>query len=167
MYRVTLTEEQQAELQRQTRLPGLPRRPRDRLEMVRLSAAGFSVPWIARHFQVQEATVRHWIKQFLAQGDFAALSDQPHRGQTSQLTPTLLAALRAELAATERTWTAPQLAHWLTEQHGVELSADHLGFLLRRAGLSYKRTERSLRHQQDPVQVATKQAELHALEKGG
>jgi transposase len=167
MYRVSLTDAQRAELQRQARLPGLKRRTRDRLEMVRLSDAGFSIPWIARHFQVQEATVRRWIKQFLSGGSFAALADQPHRGQTSQLTPALLAALRAELAATERTWTAPQLAYWLAEQHGVQLSADHLGFLLRRAGLSYKRTERSLRHQQDPAQVAAKQAELAELEKGG
>jgi transposase len=103
----------------------------------------------------------------LSQGSFAALADQPHRGRTSQFTPALLAALRAELAATERTWTAPQLTAWLAEQHGLQLSPDHLGFLLRRAGLRYKRTERSLRHQQDPVQVAAKQAELQELEKGG
>jgi len=165
MYQVSLSEEQRAELVRRTRAPGLQRRLRDRLEMVRLSDAGFHVPWIARHLRGQEATVRRWLKQFLQHG-FDALADQPHRGQTSQLTPVLLATLRQQIATTDRTWTAAQLAGWLAAHHGLYLSADHLGFLLRRAGLSYKRTERSLRHQQDPTQVAAKQAELQALEKG-
>lgn len=167
MYRVSLTDEQRAELNRRSRPPGLSRRTRDRLEMVRLADAGFSVPWIANHFHLQQATVRYWIKRFLHHGGFAALADQPHRGQVSQLTPALLAALRQELAASERTWTTRQLAAWLAAQYDVQLSADHLGFLLRRAGLSYKRTERSLRHKQDPVQVAAKQEALHELEKGG
>jgi hypothetical protein len=33
--------------------------------------------------------------------------------------------------------------------------------------LTYKRTERSLRHKQEPAQVAAKQAALQELEKGG
>lgn len=167
MYRVSLSEEQRAELKRRTQVPGLKRRTRDRLEMIRLADAGFSVPRIAHHFQLREDTVRHWIKRFLSHGGFEALSDQPHRGQVSQLTPALLAALRQELAATERTWTARQLAGWLAEHHGVHFCRDHLGFLLRRAGLTYKRTERSLRHKQDPEQVTAKQTELQELEKGG
>jgi transposase len=166
MYRVSLTAEQRTELKQLTRTSGLPRRTRDRLEMVRLADAGFNVPWIASHLQLQQATVRFWIKRFLHEGGFAALSDQPHLGQVSQLTPPLLAAVQQQIATTERTWTAQQLADWLDEHHGVRLSRDHLGFLLRRAGLTYKRTERSLRHKQDPEQVATKQAALRELEKG-
>jgi len=46
------------------------------------------------------------------------------------------------------------------------LTPDHPGFLLRRAGLSYKRTERSLQHKQDPAAVQEKRAALAALEKG-
>lgn len=137
------------------------------MEMIRLSDAGWSVPQIARSFQLKEDTVRHWLKRFLHHGGFDALSDQPHRGQVSQLTPALLAALRQELAASDRTWTARQLAAWLEERHGVRFSRDHLSFLLRRARLSYKRTERSLRHKQDPAAVAAKQAALEELEKGG
>lgn len=165
MYRVHLTEEQREELKRGTRTPGVMPRTRDRLEMVRLAAAGMSIPRIAQVLQLSEGRVRHWIKQFL-QGGFKALPDQPHRGQPSQLTPDLVAALRAELAKQERTWTAAQLAEWLAEQHGLRLSRNHLGTLLRRAGLSYRRTERSLQHKQDPEQVAQKQAALQELEKG-
>jgi len=165
LYRVCLTEEQRAELKERTRQTGLPARTRDRLEMVRLSAAGWSIPKIARHLQLSEQQVRFWIKRFLAAG-FDALPDQPHVGQASRLTPALLAALKAELEQGERTWTAGQLAEWLAREHGVRLSPDWLGRLLKRAGVAYKRTHRSLRHQQDPVVVAHKQAELAELEKG-
>lgn len=165
MYRVHLTEEQRDELQRRTRAPGLMRRTRDRLEMVRLADAGMSIPQIAWVLRADEQRVRHWIKRFLASG-FDALPDQPHRGQQSQLTPELVAALKAEIAKGERSWTAPQLAEWLVTHHGLRLSAGHLATLLRRAGLVYRRTERTLKHRQDPDAVAAATDELRELEKG-
>ena len=80
MYRVCLTEEQRAELKQRTRSVAVKPRTRDRLEMVRLSAAGWSIPKIARHLQLSEQQVRFWIKRFLAAG-FDALPDQPHVGR--------------------------------------------------------------------------------------
>lgn len=166
MYRVHLTDDQRTELQRRTRAAGLKARTRDRLEMVRLADAGMSIPQVARVLRISEVRVRHWIKRFLAEG-FEALPDQPHLGQPSQLTPALLAALRTEIDKRDRAWTAPQLAAWLAEHHGVSFSPHHLGALLRRAGLSYRRTERTLQHKQDPELVAAKRAALEALEKRG
>lgn len=166
MYHVRLTAEQRQELQRRTREPGVKPRTRDRLEMVRLSDSGWSIPTIARHLGVNERRVRFWIKQFIT-GGFDSLPDQPHRGRQSLLTPELRQALRQELQKGERTWTAGQLAEWLAEQRGVRLSPDWLGELLRRERLSYKRTQRRVRHKQDPEQVAAKEAELEGLEKGG
>jgi transposase len=165
LYRVHLTEAEHAELQRRTRQPGVMPRTRDRLEMVRLADAGFSIPQIARLLAISEARVRFWIKRFL-EGSFDALPDQPHVGQTSRLTPELLAAVRQELDRTDRTWTTRQLAAWLAETHGVSFSRDHLGVLLRRAALSCRRTERDLGHKQDPEQVASFRADLETLEKG-
>jgi transposase len=121
-----LTAAQRTELQQRTRAPGVLPRTRDRLEMVRLAAAGWSIPKTARYLQMSEVRVRHWIKQFLT-GGFDALPDQPHPGQTSQLTPALLAAIRAELAKSDRTWTARQLAAWLAAHHDLHLSPDWLG----------------------------------------
>lgn len=165
LYRVHLTEAQRAELQRRTRDPKVKPRTRDRLEMVRLSDAGWSIPTIAGHLRISEKRVRHWIKQFLT-GGFDALPDQPHVGQQSRLTPALVEALREEIERSQRTWTAGQLADWLAEQHGLHLTPDHLVRRLKRARLSYKRTERGLKHQQDPQQVAERQADLQTLEKG-
>ena len=49
MIRVELTPAQRDELRARTREPGIAPRTRDRLEMVRLADAGWTVPRIARH----------------------------------------------------------------------------------------------------------------------
>ena len=68
MYRVTLTDDQRSELRQRTRHAGLTPSTRDRLEMVRLSDTGWSVPRIAHYLGQHEQTVRAWIKAFLAAG---------------------------------------------------------------------------------------------------
>jgi putative transposase len=166
LYRVSLSEEQRQELQRRTHEPGIKPRTRDRLEMVRLSDAGWSPPQIARHLGMSEKRVRHWIQTFLASG-FDALPDQPHRGRPSALTEAIREALRQELEKQDRTWTAAQLAEWIEKQSGVRVSLSHLRRFLRRWRLSYKRAGRSVKHKQHPEQVAAKEAELGALEKMG
>lgn len=166
MYRIILSPEEADELVRRTRIAGLKPRPRERLEMVRLSAAGFRVAEIARLLRRHANSVRQALRRF-QEGGFDALADRPHLGRPGSLTPNHLQALRAEFARTNRTWTAPQVADWLTEHHGLRLHPDHLSTLLKRAGLSYKRTERSLKHKQDPTAVAAVEGQLAALEKGG
>lgn len=166
MYRVQMSDEQQRELQRRTHEPGIRPRTRDRLEMVRLSHRGRSVPQIASHLGRSEKRVRHWIKTFLAAG-FAALADRPPVGRPSRLTPAVRDAVRQELEKGDRTWTAPQLAAWVAQECRVTVSTAHLRRFLRRWKLSYKRTTRSVKHKQKPDEVAAKQLELEALEKRG
>ncbi len=164
MYRVTLTDEQRQELRRRTRQPGLAPSTRDRLEMIRLSDAGWSVPKIAGHLGQHEQTVRAWIKAFL-DGGFDALPNKPRGGKQSALTAAMLDAVRAEVATGERTWTAAQLADWVADHQGIRLSTDRLRVHLRRAKISWQRTSRTLKHKQDPVEVAERQAALDDLEK--
>jgi transposase len=166
VYRVELSDEQQEELQRRTRAPGIRPRTRDRLEMVRLSHSGRRVPQIARHLGISEKRVRHWIKTFLADG-FEALTDRPPIGRPSRLTPAIGDAVRQELEKGDRTWTAPQLAAWIEQQFGVRVSAAHLRRFRQRWRLSWKRTARSVSHKQKPDEVAEKKKELDALEKRG
>ena len=166
MYRIQLSAEQHRELRACTRQTGLAPSTRDRLEMVRLSDAGWSVPRIARHLGQHEQTVRTWIKAFLA-GGFAALPNKPRGGKVSALTAPLLERVRAEVATGTRTWTAAQLAAWLADHHGVQLSADRLSIHLRRARISWQRTSRTLRHKQDPAEVAEREAVLTDLAKKG
>jgi transposase len=166
MYRVVLTTEQRRDLQQRTRHKDIAPSTRDRLEMVRLSDAGWSVPKIAHHLRQHEQTVRAWIKAFL-HGGFDALPNKPRGGKKSHLTSSMLESVRTELAKGGRTWSAAQLADWLDEQHGIRLSTDRLRVHLRRAKVSWQRTSRSLKHKQDPTEVATKQATLEALQKKG
>ena len=166
LHRIELSPEQAEELHRRTRAPNLKPRTRDRLEMVRLCAAGLRVAEIASLLRYSPQRVRGWLRRFRA-GGFDALADRPHPGRPGSLTPALLQALREELDRRNRTGTAGQIAQWLAQEHGVSLHPDHLATLLKRAGLSYKRTERSLKHKQDPEAVATVTAQLQELEKGG
>ncbi len=164
MDRIALTNEQRHELRQRTRQVGLPPSTRDRLEMVRLADAGWSVPKIARLLGQHEQTVRTWIKAFV-DGGFDALANKPRGGKESALTPAMLSAVRAEVSRGERTWTAAQLADWVAEHHGVRLSTDRLRVHLRRANISWQRTSRTLKHKQDPAEVAERQAVLDDLEK--
>src|ERR1043166_6139063 len=166
MYRVALTDAQRAELPRRAHAAGIQPRTRDRLEMVRLSAAGWSPPKIATHLQISEKRVRHYLKAFLA-GGFDALPDRRHPGMASPLTPVMEAALRQELLKNERTWTAPQLVDWVDEQFGVRLTPDALTRRLKRARIAWKRTSRSVKHRQKPEAVAAKKQERAAQDKRG
>jgi transposase len=165
LYRVHLTDEQRAELKERTRAADLRPRTRDRLEMVRLSDGGLTVPEISRLLRVSPRRVRFWLGRFLEAG-FDALPDQPHRGRPGRLTSAALAALREELAKGDRTWTLPQVVEWLEATQGICLGPPHLGVMQRRARLSCRRTVPDLRHQQDPTRVAERQADLETLEKG-
>lgn len=166
MYRVHLTPEHRQELQQRAHASGVMPRTRDRLEMIRLADAGWSAPRIAAHLQLHEATVRFWIKRYLQAG-FDGLPDQSHVGRRSALTSEILAAVRQQLRQGEQTWTASQLTAWVAEQYGVRRSPAHLCRLLKRAGCSYKRTNHSLRHKQNPAEFVERRADLETLEKGG
>ncbi len=166
MYRVTLTNEQRQQLHRRTRQAGIAPGTRDRLEMVRLSDAGWSVPKIARHLGTHEQTVHAWIKAFLDAG-FDALSNKPRGGDTSELTPAMLTAVRAEVAKGTRTWSAGEIADWVADQQGVRISPGRMRVHLKRAKLSYQRTSRSRKHKQPPEEVSERKAALAALEKSG
>ena len=166
MYRITLSDDQRREGRARTRQAGLAPSTRDRLEMVRLSAAGWSVPRIARHLGPHEQTARAWIKAFL-DGGFDALPNKPRGGKQSALTASMLESVRVAVATGERTWTAVQLAAWVAEHHGVRLSADRVRIHVRRAGISWQRTSRTLRHKQDPTEVAEREAVLTDRAKKG
>jgi transposase len=166
MYRVSLTDAQRRELHRRAHEPRVRPRTRDRLEMVRLAEAGFSIPKIAAHLQISEKRVRHYIKAFLDQG-FDALPDRPHLGQQSALTAVMEEAIRDKMRRHARTWTAAQLTDWVAQQFGVRLTPDHLARRLKRARIAYKRTGRTLHHKQDPEAVAKAKAERDEQAKRG
>lgn len=167
MLRLTLSPAQRTELHLRARDRGMTPQTRDRVEMIRLADAGWSVPRIARHLGRHEQTVRTHVQAFLAHG-FAALPDRPRAGRPPTLTDAHLQALEEVLDAGGRTWTARQLADWLERERGVGVHPDHLRRRLQARGFRWKRTATSLTHKQtDPALQAAKAAELEGLKKGG
>ncbi len=165
MIRVTLTPAQHEELRARTRDPGVAPRTRDRLEMIRLADAGWTIPSIARHLGTHEQTVRKYVKAFLVAG-FAALPDHPRPGRPPTVTAAHLDALEALLDADARTWTTRQLVAWLAQERGVQVHPDHLSRLLHARRFGWKRTVSSVTHKRrDPDGYDAKVAELDDLKK--
>src|SRR5579871_1973406 len=163
MYHVQLDEAARLELQRRAHQSQVAPRTRDRLEMLRLSDAGWSIPQIAVHLQSHEQTVRRWIKVFFLEG-FDALVTPPRPGKPSAITEDILAQVRAWIEAGDRTWNTGQIAAEVERVYGIGRSHDQWRRLLRRDRQVYKRTSRNLRHKQQPEQVAAKKTELEALQ---
>ena len=165
-YRVALTPEQRAELQRRARERVLAPALRDRLEMIRLSDLGWSVPRVARYLGKHEQTVRKYVKAFRASG-WEALPDRLRPGCLLTLTAAHLVALERLLdeaaARGERTWSAPQLARWLAETHGVCVRPAYLGARLRQRRFRWKRTKRTVQHKADPDRQEQARADLAVL----
>jgi transposase len=163
--RVALTPAQHDELRARTREAGIAPRTRDRLEMVRLAGAGWTIPRIARHLGAHEQTVRKYVKAFLADG-FAALPDRPRPGRPPVVTEEHLLAVEALLDAGGRTWTTRQVVDWLDREHGVRVHPDHLSRLLHARRFGWQRTVTSVAHKRrDPAGYDAKVAELDGLKK--
>ncbi|GAC1454692.1 MAG: hypothetical protein PVSMB4_15260 [Ktedonobacterales bacterium] len=164
--RVRLTPEQRDELNQRARARTLPPRLRERLEMVRLSDLGQTIPQIAQTLGHHDQTVRKYLKAFIADG-FTALPDRPISGRPPALTRADLNALGHLLdaaAARGETWTTPRLRHWLASERGVRISTGRLGVLLRRERMRWKRTKHSVRHlQKDAALQEAAQAHLESL----
>jgi transposase len=165
LIRVRLTPDEEAELARR-RASHLAPHVALRLEAVRLSHGGWTVPRIARHLAVHEYTARKALTRFAA-GGFAALADRPRSGRPPTVTPADLDALVAHLdaaAAQGETWTLARLARWLAQERAVAISAGRLGVLLQARRVRWKRTKRTVGHKADPSLQEKARADLEALQ---
>lgn len=162
MLRIQLDDATRAELQalRRTDLPAL---ARDRLEMVFLSAAGWSPPRIAQHLGRYPQTVRNFLHDFQARGIPALYPDKPGPDPDQARRDHVTARLR-DLVGQDRTWTSAQLADAL-RPHGIDLSGRQVRRYLKLLGAGYRRTASTLEHKQDPARVAQAEADLAALKK--
>lgn len=164
MLRRQLTPEQRAELEGLRRERGLKPVERDRVEMVLLSAAGWTVPRIAEYLKYCDATVRRVFVRFAEQGADGLRScppgPPPDHDRRRQVTAELERCLEQP-----RTWTTRQLAAAL-EGAGIRLSARQVRRYLRDLRARYGRTARTLDHKQDPARVAIARATLDHLKKG-
>lgn len=161
MLHISLTDSQRAELQslRRTDLPAV---ARDRLEMVLMSAAGWSPPKIAEHLGRHPHTVRAALKRFAARGTEAFYPDAPGPDPDHNRRATVTGKL-SELLGQERTWTARQLADALGPDIGIGHRQTRRYLALLKAG--YRRTAQTVGHKQDPNEVERARRTFDSLKK--
>ena len=149
-------------------------RVRERLEMVKAASLGQGVPSIARWVGRSEPTVRLWLRRY-RDGGVAALADAPRAGRPARADAAYLRALEAAVETAPPAlglpfdvWTSDRLSAYLAEATGVRIAPGWLRALLARRDFVCGRPKHTLKHLQDPAEVAACQAELAAAgEKGG
>lgn len=158
MLRIRLTADQEAELQVLRRDRSLTPADRDRVEMLALSAAGWTVPAIAAHLGYCAETVRRLFRRFPEAG----LAQVRHRPPGPAPDVSRRARVEAALGALldrPRAWTAAQLAEALRGE-GIALSARQTRRYLRGLDADWRRTQRTLAHKQDPARVERAREDL-------
>ena len=161
MLHTILTEPQRAELH-SLRRADLPAVTRDRLEMVLLSAAGWSPPRIGQHLGRHPHTVRATLKGYAARGTQVFYPDapgpEPDHDRRAKVTGQL-----TELLGQDRTWTSRQLAEALRPDLGIGHRQTRRYLALLKAG--YRRTAQTVGHKQDPPKVERAVRVLDGLKK--
>lgn len=161
MLRTSLSDLQRLELQtlRRTDLPAV---ARDRLEVVLLSAAGWSAPKIAGHLGRHPHTVRSALQGFHDRGPASFSPDKPGPEPDHDRRATVTAKLSERLGQ-ERTGTSRQLAEAL----GSDIGIGHRQTRRYWAGLGagYRRTAQTVGHEQNPEQVERSERVLESSKK--
>jgi transposase len=169
-----VTAEQRAEVEALLRRRDLAPRVRERLEMVKGLALGQDVGEIAAWSGRSVRRVRHWLGRFRAGGP-AALADAPRSGRPVKAGPAYLEALEAAVEAPPPSlglpfdvWTSDRLSAHLAGATGVRIAPGWLRALLARRDFVCGRPKHTLKHLQDPEEVAACEAALaEAGGKGG
>jgi transposase len=163
-----ISDEQRGQVEEKLRRRDLPPRTRERLEMVKAAALGHSLAEIVRWSGRSPRTVRFWLDRFVAVGA-AGLVDAPRAGRPARADAEYLAALERAVETPPRelglgfdVWTSPRLSTYLVETTGVRIAPGWLRALLARRDFVSGRPKHTLRHLQDPDEVAACKAELAA-----
>jgi hypothetical protein len=163
MIQIHLTPEWRAAVQALRHDPTLRPAERDRVEMMLLSAEGWSPPRIARYVGCHPATVRQALKRVVATDPtnlrWRRPGPPPDEARRQQVTAAL-----DRLLDQERTWTAAQLAEALRPA-GISLSARQTRKYLKLLGARWRRTVASLKHKQNPERAAQAGRVLANLKK--
>lgn len=161
MLRISLADSQRTDLLalRRTDLPAV---ARDRLEMVLMSAAGWSPPRIADHLGRHPHTVRSALRGFAARGTKAFHPDAPGP-DPDYARRARVAGRLTDLLGQDRTWTSRQLAEALGPAIGIGHRQTRRYLAELKAG--YRRTAQTVGHKQDPGKVRRAEQVLDSAKK--
>jgi transposase len=138
-------------------------RTRERIEMVLLADAGWSDDRIAQHLGRSQSMVQGQLRRFEKQGT-SALEMRFSPGRTPRITAEYKQKLLEKIAS-ERTYTSRQLCDELESETGIRITPDHLREVAHGVGGSYKRTKKTVKHNQKPEVYEPRREALSALKK--
>lgn len=128
----------------------------ERATLIRLASEGQRVPQIAATLNLDEKTVRKWLKRFAEEG-LAGLSDAPRSGAPPRYTPEVKAEIVAtalkrprELGQPFGSWTFERLATYLQEERGVGMKKTRIFAILHEEGLRWRHEETWFGERVDP-----------------
>ncbi len=150
-----LTEEEATDLRSLAHGQKVEARLRDRARICWLSHEGKRVREIVA--LIGDATVRHWITRFNAQG-LAGLVDAPRIGRPPTYTPEEIGTVVAtsltppdDLGLPFASWTLDRLAAYLHEVKGIAIKRSRIGELLQAEGLRWRTQETWFGERVDPA----------------
>lgn len=129
---------------------------RQRATIIKLAADGHHAPAIAALVQLDDETVRRWIKRFNEQG-VEGLKERPRSGRPATYSQDEV-SLAVQTALTDpqtlgmpfASWTLDRLVSYLKETKGLQMKRSRLGELLVAEGLRWRKQERWFGERVDP-----------------
>ena len=136
---------------------------RTRLLAVRMLREGLSPVLVARVLEVDDQSVRRWDRIDRTRGRDGLLGSRPPGAkpklsdEQKQQLPDLLAHPPNHYGLEGWLWTARAVAALIHQRFGVTYHHDHVGYLMRRLGLSYQRPARRAKERDEQAIAAWRQ----------
>lgn len=168
---VELTDAQRCEVEELLRRQDLTPRVRERLEMVKAVGLGDELRRITEWSGREARTIRRWVRAYTKRG-LGGLTDAARRGRPARVDAAYLTALERAVDTLPSAvglpfdaWTSARLSAYLAETTRVRITASWLRHLLSRHRFAAGRPKHTLKHLQDPDDVARCERELAEAEK--
>jgi transposase len=165
---ITVTAEERAQVEAHLTRRDLPRRVRERVEMVKARGLGQDLAAISQWTGRSRRTVQHWLQRF-QQGGVEALADQPRAGRPPRADAAYCQALERavttfppELGLGFDVWTSARLSAYLAETTGVRIAPGWVRVLLGQQEFVCGRPKHTLHHLRDGEEVAACEREVLA-----
>lgn len=145
---------------------------RSRCQMILLSNEGWSPPKIAAQVRFHRRSVTRYIQRYEAEG-IDGLLTRPRSGRPPKATAAYKSLLLQVVEQSPRTldrpfsnWTTANLAEYLAQKTGIELSPRQVENLLKANDWRLRRPVRTVKHKQDSELVAEKKTYPRGDEPG-
>ena len=143
-----------------------------RVRAIRMSIKDFTVPQIANALDVTRWAVRQWFDAYEKDG-LSGLRTESRPGRPPKADRQYMNLLAETVEQQPRdlgypfsSWTREYLARHMEKETGVQISAAHMGRLLKKLDFTYKRARHDLSHRRDSELYQKKKKQLNGLKKG-